>query len=154
MIQEKSKNPEIWLSTALCETIYEKFRSLQAKSSIGEPLPPVKTRFPGKLESLIESVKLKSDLLSFDMYTVGATYYVRLARSQVFLNGNKRMSVILTDLFFELNQYKANDHTWIDLADLTLLVSEEKQVATDKIIEMITEVFKKIYVWEDVSNVS
>lgn len=146
MTQEKSKSPKIWLSTTLCETIYEKFRKLQAKNFLGEQIPPINTRYAGKLESLVESIKLKSDLLTYDIYLTGATYYVRLAKSQVFLNGNKRMSVILTDLFFELNEYEAKNITWIDFADLTLLVSEDKKNSTDQIIKLVASVFKKIYI--------
>lgn len=142
----QSKKPIIWLSTHLCETIYEKFRKYQVKNFLGEKLPPINTRYPGKLESLVESVKLKSDLLSYDVYTVGATYYVNFAKSQVFLNGNKRMSVVLTDLFFELNNLKAKKHTWIDFADLTLLVSEDKQNTNKKIIKLIDDLFRKIYI--------
>ncbi|MBT4124404.1 MAG: hypothetical protein HN981_01335 [Candidatus Pacebacteria bacterium] len=146
MTQEKSKNPKIWLSIPLCEAIYKKFRNYQAKNSLGEQLPPLNTRYPEKLESLIGSVKLKSYLLSHDIHHIGATYYVKLARSQVFLNGNKRMAVILTDLFFELNQYNSKIHTWIDLADLTLLVSEDRQNTNKQIIELIVNIFKKIYI--------
>lgn len=149
MTQVKSKKVKIWLSSVLCEIIYEKFRNYQSENTLGEQLPPLSTRYPGKLESLVESVKLKADLLSYDIYLVGATYYVKLARSQVFFNGNKRMAVVLTDLFFELNNYKANNNTWIDLADLTLLVSEEKEITTNEIIDLITGLFRKIYIKVD-----
>jgi death-on-curing family protein len=145
MTPEKSKNPKIWLDIPLCKTIYEKFRKLQAKNKFGEPIPPFDTRYPDRLESLIESVKLKSNLLSLDVYHVGASYYVNLAKSQVFLNGNKRMAVILTSIFFELNGYKEGNTSWIDLADLTLLVSEDRVSEKDKIIESVARFFKLIY---------
>lgn len=145
MILENSKNPEIWLDIHLCETIYEKFRDLQAKHTYGEPIPSFKTRYPGKLESLIESVKLKSDLLGYDVFVTGSAYYVNLARSQVFLNGNKRMAVIFSDIFFNLNGYEATNVSWLDLADLTLLVSEDKKNSSEQIIDLIVKIFKKIY---------
>lgn len=145
MIPVKSKSPKIWLDIPLCENIYTKFRDLQAQKNLGEQIPPLHSRYPGKLESLIESVKLKSDLLDYDVYTVGACYYVNLARSQVFFNGNKRMSVVLTDLFFDLNGYKSKDLKWIDYADLTLLVSEDKKGSSEEIIELIQKIFREIY---------
>lgn len=108
----------------------------------GEPLPPFKTRYQGILESILGSVQLKAELLQLNIAQTATHYYVGLAKSQAFMNGNKRMSIVLTDLFLMLNGYRlATD--WFDWADLTLFVSELEQESLDEITESLYGVFEE-----------
>jgi death-on-curing protein len=110
---------------------------------MGDPLPPFDTRYAGILESIIESVKLKSKLLSLDIFQIATSYYVQLAKSQAFFNGNKRMSIVLTDIFLNLNGYELSSDWW-DLADLTLLVAEDSTNDIHDIVKSLTPFFKKM----------
>ena len=92
---------------------------------------------------MIESVKLKASLLSYDAIEAATHYYVHLAKSQAFLNGNKRMAVVLTDMFLYLNGLELQKG-WFDLADLTLLISEDHTNNVGEIGEFVVPIFRKI----------
>jgi prophage maintenance system killer protein len=109
----------------------------------GEPLPPFKTRYKGVLESVIGSVQLKSEMLELNIPQTATHYYVELAKSQAFMNGNKRMSIVLTDLFLRLNGYRLAS-AWFDWADLTLFISELEQQSLDEIVEPLYTVFEEV----------
>lgn len=66
----------------------------------GEPLPPFGTRYAGRLESCLESVKFDyyPDLLSKAV----ALFYL-INTGHVFMNGNKRMAVVATMVFLLKN---------------------------------------------------
>jgi len=147
MTEVKFKNPKTWLDTQGCENIYETFRKAQTDQKlVGEPLPPFVTRYKGVLESIVESVRLKANLLDYDVAQTAVTYYIHLARSQAFLNGNKRMSVILTDTFLYLNDYTLTTDL-VDLADLTLMISEDHNLRMEQISELLLPTFRGIVKW-------
>ncbi len=110
---------------------------------MGEPLPPFETRYSGILESIIESVKLKAFLQKLDLTQIAVNYYVQLAKSQAFMNGNKRMSVVLSDVFLRLNGFELKKK-YVDLENLTLMLSEDHQHDLEQIIKILTPIFKKM----------
>ena len=140
-------NTMILLDIPLCETIYNKFRENHAKypGTMGEPLPLFNLRFSGVLESIIESARLISDLLSHDIVEIAVTYLVHLAKSQAFSNGNKRMAVVFTNLFLLLNGYDMTK-TWFDLGKLVYLISENHSSRTEEIEKELVQIFRKIII--------
>lgn len=68
---------------------------------MGEPIPPYDTRFPGKLEGILDSVRQTFDgkLLNTTILEAAAAYFNQLIRGHPFKNGNKRMAVLFTHYF-------------------------------------------------------
>lgn len=80
--------------------------ALELMNSHDEPMPPFATRTPGKLESC-----LAEPFQSFDGLYLHRTFVERAAvlfylvtKNHCFSNGNKRMAVTLTVLFFYINK--------------------------------------------------
>lgn len=113
--------------------------------TMGEPLPPFNLRFPGVLETIVESAKLKSDLLSHGVIETAVTYLVHFAKSQAFPNGNKRMAVVFTNLFLIKNNYDMNK-TWFELGKLVILISEDHSHRIDDIEKSLVPLFREIIV--------
>lgn len=146
MTEAKFPNPRKWLSIPLCESTYNIFRENQALIfPHGEPIPSFNTRYSGRLESILGSVQLKSEKLSYDLVKTAVAYYVHLAKSQAFLNGNKRMSIILAGVFLLVNDYRLGPNPK-DFADITLLVSEDKTVSTAEMIRSLTPYFHNLII--------
>ena len=49
---------KLWLDLNVCENVYNSFRQ-EYKKNGDEPLPEFSSRYPGRLESIIESIKLR-----------------------------------------------------------------------------------------------
>jgi|AntRauTorckE6833_2_1112554.scaffolds.fasta_scaffold02037_1 death-on-curing protein len=80
--------------------------ALELMNSDDEPIPPFSTRAPGKLESC-----LAEPFQTFDDKYLHRTFAERAAvlfylvtKNRCFSNGNKRMAVTLTVLFFYINR--------------------------------------------------
>ena len=68
---------------------------------MGEPIPEFDTRFPGKLEGILNSVRqtFGGELLNHTVLDAAAAYFNQLIRGHPFRNGNKRMAVLFTHYF-------------------------------------------------------
>lgn len=129
----KAKSPQtntaikLWLDLNVCENIYNSFRE-EYKKSGDEPLPKFNSRYPGRLESIIESVRLRYGQLESDtqISTIASDYFVRITKSQSLLNGNKRMGVLFTSVFLYLNDYDFR-FGQTRLAELSLSVASSQK---------------------------
>lgn len=76
-----------------------------------EPMPPFNTRDPGKLESCLEEPFKTFDgkPLHFSFYKRAAVLFYLVTKNHCFTNGNKRMAVTLTIVFFYINK------RWLDV---------------------------------------
>lgn len=70
-----------------------------------EPLPNFETRFPSKLESILEIPKQKfaGEDLYPSIYEKSACYFYFIIKNHPFLNGNKRLAIITTFIFLKIN---------------------------------------------------
>lgn len=91
MIKKILATPKYWLNLEDCSLIFENFRK---KVEFDEPIPAFETRFPGKLESIINSVKqtYNDKFLNPTILDTAAAYFNQLVRGHAFENGNKRRS--------------------------------------------------------------
>ena len=101
------QKPQKWLDLELCESLYNHFNSVAPDfgASYKDPLPPFSTRYAGRLESILESVKLRSELQSLDVVDTAILYYYKLNVGHPFLNGNKRLSTHFCDIFLIIHFY-------------------------------------------------
>ncbi len=98
-IKKLSQTPKYWLSLNDSRHIFESFK--KALETLGEPIPPFDSRFPGKLEGILNSIRqtFNSVLLNQTILDAAAAYFNQLIRGHPFRNGNKRMAVLFTHYF-------------------------------------------------------
>jgi death-on-curing protein len=78
---------------------------LSAQEEYSEDLPPFDTRYPNRLESIINQVQatyFKEELYK-DFATKAAIFFYLLNKDHPFVNGNKRISVVALYEFLERN---------------------------------------------------
>lgn len=131
-----------WLDLQICRDIYETFKLEYAQNN-EEPLPEFDARYPGKLESILESVRLRYGQFSKIAYLhqISVAYFVSLTKSQALVNGNKRMGVLFTTVFLYVNGYDLG-LSEKELAKLSLLVAKSKE-KLPKVVELLEPVFEK-----------
>ena len=129
-----------FLSLKICENLYNLISSGYF-SNYSDTLPSFQTRFSGRLESILESVKLKSKYLNQNIFEISANYFVSLNRGHPFQNGNKRMSIICTDVFFLTNRYVLSVPNDV-LIKFAVSINVEKE-SDDEIKAVVTELFQK-----------
>jgi len=131
----------VWLDLATCENIYNTFRT-EFKLNGDEPLPEFKHRYPGKLESILESIKLRYGQMetAASVGQIAASYFTHITKSQALVNGNKRMGVLFTTVFLSLNNLEL-ELSQQRVTDLSLLVATSK-AKLPKVVELITPVFE------------
>ncbi|HCS79162.1 TPA: hypothetical protein DIV55_05485 [Patescibacteria group bacterium] len=91
--------PKNWLTLADCGRTFKNFK--KALENLGEPIPDFETRFLGKLESILESVRqtFGGEYLNATVLDAAAAYFNQVIRGHPFRNGNKRMAVLFTHYF-------------------------------------------------------
>ena len=90
--------PKHWLTLDDSKTLFDTFREQMGEN---EPIPRYETRFPGKLEGILESVRQSFDdrYLNTTVLDAAASYFNHIIRGHPFRNGNKRMGVLFTHYF-------------------------------------------------------
>ena len=113
-------------------------------SFIDEPMPPFNTRYPHRLESCLAQpfTTIGGRYVYWTFFERAAALFYMIARSQCFINGNKRMAVMITFAFFFING------KWMNippkaLYEVALLVSESPRQQKDEVIKMLSVQFKK-----------
>ena len=109
-----------------------------------EPIPPFNTRFPGKLEAILEIPKQEFEGRPFyPTFTeqVAALFY-SLIKEHPFLNGNKRIAVISLLLFLLLNK-KWLDIDWGTFYKATMIVAESNPKEREDVLEELNQLFKE-----------
>lgn len=94
--------PSTRLNLELCKRLYNIY---QINTSGLFILPSFEERYSGKLEGILGSVSQSFggvDLFP-DISSSAAAYFVKISTQHPFRDGNKRMSVFLTDIFLFLN---------------------------------------------------
>ncbi|MDQ5951004.1 MAG: Fido protein [Patescibacteria group bacterium] len=97
--------PKFCLDLETCEELYNLLKNEVFPGYI-DSFPPFDTRFPGRLESILNSIEFKADRLGQDIFEVASNYYVSINRGHPLQNGNKRFSVIIADVFLRIHGYE------------------------------------------------
>jgi len=101
-MEKLNKVPDFWLTAKISENIFNEFGTYL---QFDQPFPAYNTRFPGKLEGILESVRQTFDNqpLNATILDAAAAYFNQIIRGHPFQNGNKRFAVLLTHYFLLMN---------------------------------------------------
>ena len=106
------------------------------------PLPEFSTRFEGKLESILGSISLKGFLLQKNILEIAVSYFVTLVKSQAFIDGNKRMAIIFTATFLNINGYRLIIPQ-TTLGRIALAIAIDKTTSIRELEKIILPIFRK-----------
>lgn len=140
MTKDKFPSPKKWLTIEVCEVIYKAYKDSASEFKISSPMPDFGSRYNGVLESILGSVRLRASIQGLDLFSTSAFYFVSLAKSQAFLDANKRMSVIITDSFLRMNGYKLGVDKNI-LRDIAIIISKDDKADIEELATEILQVF-------------
>lgn len=98
MTKKLYATPKNWLTLDDSRSLFETFRNRIGEE---EPIPEFVTRFPDRLEGILESVRqsFAGKFLNPTILSAAAAYFNQLIRGHPFRNGNKRMGVLFTHYF-------------------------------------------------------
>ena len=115
--------------------------------SYDEPIPPFATRYPGKLESCLLSPfqTFNGKPLYFRATRKAAVLFYSVIKNHPFLNGNKRMAVMLTLAFFYTNGKWLNVHP-DSLYKIACDVAKSTPDKRDIMLDALTMFFNKFVV--------
>lgn len=134
------ETPNWFLSVEMCRDIYEAFKE---RINFNEPLPPFDAQIPNRLESILSSVSGSFGGIPFSPTVLEAatSYYYKIACGHVFMNGNKRLSILYTDFYLW-----AHDVTLAVPQNKMYLLTEELAALSEKGVEkkQVKQVAKKI----------
>ena len=131
------------MTVKISEDIFEGFKH---RIEFDEPIPPFGTRFPGKFEGILESVRqtYSGKHLNPTVLEAAASYFNQIVRGHPFENGNKRIAILLTHVFlfghgidFTLS-WKGMYNFAVFLASATDLSAEETKRICIQIIKEFT----------------
>ena len=113
---------------------------------MGEPIPPFETRFPGKLESILESVRqtFGGQLLNPTLEEAAAAYFNTLIRGHPFRNGNKRMAVLFTHYFLLAHSVDFTlTYNELFFFAITVAKAGEQRISNDKTKEWCQKIIER-----------
>lgn len=102
-----------------------------------EPVPEFETRFPEKLESILEIPRqtFGGEELYPTIFEKAACYFYFTIKNHPFLNGNKRMAIVTTYVFLRINEY---------ILDVPLKVMYDYSVSLAKSTENHKREFREV----------
>lgn len=117
--------------------------AVEVMSFLDEPIPPFHTRYPGRLESCLAQPFQSGDgkYRYYRFLERAAVLFYFITKSQCFVNGNKRMAVTLTMVFFYKNK-RWLDIPHEDLYAIACQVAESKPRQKDNMIQALARTFK------------
>lgn len=147
MSTEKSTNASPLNKTVWIQLPEFKFLCFNlARELLGkfEPIPDFETRFPGKLESCLETPKQEFGgiLLYPSLIDQAAILFYLLVKNHPFENGNKRIALTTLFVFLALNK-KWLKVTSRDLYNLAVAVASSKSGEKEKILKFIRNLIKR-----------
>lgn len=134
-------NNVVYLLLEDFETIVNQLR--EANEEFSEDMPPFDTRYPDRLESIINQIQ--SNYFGIELYPSleekAARLFYLINKNHPFLNGNKRIAVMALFVFLSLNKEELYfdeetiNHELFEIATITAASLPEQ---IDDIIEMLT----------------
>jgi death-on-curing family protein len=111
----------------------------------GEPIPPFEQRYPGVLESCLESPFGGIGDIEFypEVFDKASILFYLLCKDHPFQNGNKRMAVACTLIFLAMNGYTpiiSNKN----LYQFAIVIAQSNTTDKDIYIESIKEIISFI----------
>lgn len=138
MTKEKSKNQVLFLDIVQCENIYRAYKvALKSYPELPQ-LSDFETRYKHRLESVLFAVQTRAVYGDLSVIEIAAAYFARLAKTQCFLDGNKRSAVIFTNTFLRANGFSLRI-TPHDMTLLALFVAQDREESieiTEKALSM------------------
>jgi len=143
MTREKYPTPQVWLSTEICRAIYKAYKEEAQKAGVEAPIPNFDSRYPNALEGILGSVQYRSDTFKYDIKLTAAYYFVHFAKSQCFMDANKRLAVLFTNIFLRINGYQLTIPPW-KLRDLAIIIAKNKSTSVEWTANQIDKLFHLI----------
>ena len=140
MTREKYPPPRVWLSIETCRVIYKAYKEFAEKAGVEAPIPEFDSRYPNTLEGILGSVQYKADTLNYDIKTTASYYFVHFAKSQCFIDANKRLAVIFTNTFIRMNGYRLT-MLQSTLRDLAIIIAKNQSLTVEYAAEQINKLF-------------
>jgi len=116
------------------------FALAQEFLTFDEPIPDFETRFPGKLEAILEIPQqgTRDGLLYPTLTEQAAVLFYSLVKGHPFLNGNKRLAVVSLLTFLSLNNHWL-ETDWKTLYGLTMFVANSAPSDRAKLLKTLKE---------------
>lgn len=144
MIKGNFPKPSFWLDLPTCKTLYDHFDEVAfLYSGYRDPLPRFESRYSGRLESIIESVKLRADIQELDLLDTALLYYTKIIKGHPFFNGNKRLATHFFSVYLLMHNYALKVES-DDLVALALVVEKTKKSDTDVIAVLKNPIALKV----------
>ncbi len=117
---------------------------ISAREEYSEDLPPFNTRYPEKLEALINQVQANyfDKELYRDFPTKAAILFYLLNKDHPFINGNKRISIVALYEFLERNTselYINEEALSNDLYEMAIITAASSPDKIDEILNYLKE---------------
>ncbi|MBU1016793.1 MAG: type II toxin-antitoxin system death-on-curing family toxin [Patescibacteria group bacterium] len=108
--------------------------------SFNEPIPDFDTRFPNKLEAILEIPKqgVKTHLLYPAIIEQSGVLFYSLIKEHPFLNGNKRLAVTCFLTFLHLNKLWLKTD-WKTLYGLTIFIANSDPSDREKVLKALNQ---------------
>jgi death-on-curing protein len=116
------------------------FALAQEFLTFDEPIPGFETRFPGKLEAILEIPQqgTQEGLLYPTLTKQAAVLFYSLTKEHPVLNGNKRLAVVSLLTFLYLNKHWM-ETDWKTLYGLTIFVANSDPRDRDNVLKTLEE---------------
>lgn len=116
------------------------FALAQEYITFDEPIPSFETRFPRKLEAILQVPQqgIKKGLLYPTFSQQAAVLFYSLVKEHPFLNGNKRLAVVSLLTFLSLNRRWLSAN-WKTLYGLTVFVANSDPSDRNKILKVLNQ---------------
>lgn len=150
MIENPQKQkPNKWLDLDNCYLCYVTYLDVSKELQILGDLPSFDTRYPGKLESILGSVKqtFAGNYLNNSIVDAYVSYFYQIIKGHPFIDGNKRMSVLFSHIFLLHNGYDvANKFDYAQMYDIAIKIAEstDERLARKEIKEIILKNIKSL----------
>jgi len=134
-------NNVVYLLLVDFETIVNQLR--EAQEEFSEDMPPFDTRYPDRLESIINQIQ--SNYFGIELYPSleekAAWLFYLINKNHPFLNGNKRIAVMALFVFLSLNReelYFDEETINNELFEIATITAASLPEQVNDIIEMLT----------------
>ncbi len=143
MTKEKFPSPKGWLNIQACKIIYEAFRKNASTLGLEPPSYDFSTAYSETLEGILGSIELRARFTNQDVIEVATSYFVKIAKSQAFLDANKRMAVVLMGTYLIGNGYVLQVHP-TKMIEIAVMLVKDRKTSIEKAIKILTPLFKRV----------
>lgn len=115
--------------------------------SFDEPIPDFETRFPNKLEAVLQIPQqgTKDKLFYSSLPKQAAVLFYSLVKNHPFLNGNKRIAVVSLLTFLYLNSHWISTD-WKTLYGLTIFIANSDPADRGKALNVLIQFIRDSFI--------